>query len=102
MTVHGEIVNHFQLRARVDGEGLAFAFHLLKGSETVSRSRYGRRRDHTFGVTGAGISQIKAFRRLARRAGRVRAERSATISRVSRRARRRPRVADRNCGSEQA
>lgn len=77
MTVHGEIVNHFQLRARVDGEGLAFAFHLLKGSETVSRSRYGRRRDHTFGVTGAGIYRIKAFRRLADK--RVESELSAPL-----------------------
>lgn len=64
MTVHAEIVNHFQLRARTDQEGIAFAFHLLKGSDVVMKARYGREAEHTFGVTGAGIYRVKVFRRL--------------------------------------
>lgn len=64
MTINAEIVNHFQLRARVEGDGLAFAFHLLMGSEVVERVRYGRSREHTFGASNAGVYRVKVYRRL--------------------------------------
>ena len=67
MTVHVEIADHFQLRASTDEPADSYAFHLVKGSDTVAKSRYQDDPSHTFGITAAGVYRVKVYRRLSDR-----------------------------------
>lgn len=62
-TVTIAVENLFQLRATMNVPGKSFAFYLYHNGTVVMKSQYGSSNSHKFGMTRAGVYQVKGYSR---------------------------------------